>query len=79
MLPNARASSYYAVQLDAQGGVAPYRWRVKAGELPMGMTLSPEGLLSGKPFEGVAVDVTKDVPFTVEVEDHVGNKAEQSL
>lgn len=78
-IPNARASSDYAVQLACMGGVPPYRWRVTEGEIPPGMTLSPEGKLSGFPFEGILVNATKDVPFTVEVVDQLGNKAARQL
>jgi len=78
-LPNARASCGYTVQLACEGGLPPYRWRVVEGELPPGLSLSHEGKLSGLPFEGVGVDVTKDVPFTVEVRDGRGATTRQRL
>ncbi len=78
-IPNARVSFDYSVQLAAIGGAPPYRWRVVEGELPKGLTLSPEGKLSGCPFEGVAVSEVLDLPFTVELEDQKGSKARQRL
>jgi hypothetical protein len=68
-VPNARASFDYAVQLACVGGAPPYWWRVIDGELPPGMELSPDGKLFGCPFEGIGVEVTKIVEFTVEVRD----------
>ena len=35
--------------MDAAGGFAPYTFTVTAGSLPVGMTLTPAGLLSGTP------------------------------
>jgi hypothetical protein len=52
-----------AVQLTATGGATPYTgWTVTGGSLPLGMTLSGAGLLSGTPTEsgtfGITVRVT---------------------
>jgi hypothetical protein len=35
--------------LEATGGLAPYRWTITGGALPAGLTLTPEGLISGTP------------------------------
>jgi hypothetical protein len=35
------------IKLNAQGGVAPLRWQVTRGELPAGLRLSEDGVLSG--------------------------------
>lgn len=78
-VPNARASGDYAVQLACEGGRPPYRWRVADGELPPGLDLTAEGKLHGRPFEGISVAETKEVPFTVEVRDEEGQAARQSL
>lgn len=78
-IPNARASQYYEMQLACEGGAPPYEWRIVEGELPDGMVLSPEGVISGKPFEDLKVNQTKDVPFTVEVRDQRGETAQQAL
>jgi uncharacterized protein (TIGR03437 family) len=46
--PGALAQPY-SVALAAGGGMAPYRWRVSSGALPIGLTLSESGTLSGSP------------------------------
>jgi len=38
-------------QLEAQGGTAPYNWRLATGALPQGVSLEPTGVLSGLPTE----------------------------
>jgi hypothetical protein len=43
------------------------------------MTLSADGKVAGRPYEGVAVDATMDVRFVVEVRDHSGSTAIQAL
>lgn len=78
-LPNARASFPYAVQLACIGGVPPYRWSVSGGRLPDGMTLSPEGRLTGVPYRNVPVSKTLERRFTVEVSDASGARAEREL
>jgi hypothetical protein len=47
-LPEAAPGATYSQQLQAVGGIAPYRWKVTAGRLPKGLRLSKAGLLSGK-------------------------------
>ena len=37
----------YSLQFAAQGGAGPYTWSVAAGSLPLGMSLSSAGVLSG--------------------------------
>ena len=49
VLPLATENSIFSVQLEAAGGVAPYKWSVRSGSLPAGVTLSPAGVLSGTP------------------------------
>jgi Putative Ig domain len=44
--------------LHANGGVPPYVWSVTDGDLPDGITLTPEGLLSGRPAKPGAFTVT---------------------
>lgn len=48
-LKAAQVAKHYSVQLDAKGGRGPYTWRLAAGELPVGLSLTPRGLLSGSP------------------------------
>lgn len=49
-LPEATPGVHYSTQLTAAGGLLPDSWKVtSATHLPTGFTLSPKGLLSGKP------------------------------
>lgn len=56
-LPAFEAGVDFHALLHATGGVAPYVWSVASGDLPEGVTLTPEGLLAGRP--------TKPGNFTV--------------
>ncbi len=47
-LPPGLASASYSARLRATGGTAPYSWSV-LGTLPPGLSLSPDGILSGRP------------------------------
>ena len=40
--------SAYSATLKASGGVPPYKWSLKSGKLPAGLTLSSTGVISGK-------------------------------
>ena len=48
-LPSATAGSAYSATLSASGGTPPYSWRVVAGSLPPGLSLSTGGTISGTP------------------------------
>ena len=50
-LADARFGETYTAQLSAEGGTAPYTWILANGSLPIGITLSTEGELSGVPLE----------------------------
>jgi len=51
-LPAATIQASYSDSLAAQGGVAPYSWKVTAGQLPPGISLSSSaGTLSGTPTQ----------------------------
>jgi hypothetical protein len=41
--------AYTPVTLSATGGVAPYTWTIPVGALPGGLSLSPDGVVSGTP------------------------------
>jgi hypothetical protein len=45
-LPNAALGEAYLAQLSAVGGVEPYTW-TSSGQLPPGLTLSSNGVISG--------------------------------
>jgi Putative Ig domain/IPT/TIG domain len=62
--PAATDHSPYSLLIKAQGGVAPYSWRVASGQLPDGLILTPStGLISGIPTQ------VGEFSFTVEVAD----------
>jgi hypothetical protein len=48
-LPPLDAGVEFHMLLHASGGVPPYVWSVASGDLPEGITLTPEGLLAGRP------------------------------
>jgi uncharacterized repeat protein (TIGR01451 family) len=48
-LPGGKSNLPYSVALEADGGVAPYTWFLYAGDLPPGLSLSDDGVLSGTP------------------------------
>ena len=68
-LPTAVKGVTYAASLAAIGGSEPYSWLVQGGALPAGITLSPEGVLSGKPTAAgnaaITVRVTDSNSFVV--------------
>jgi len=39
----------YSGQLEANGGIAPYKWTISDGDLPEGVTLAEDGEISGEP------------------------------
>lgn len=57
-LPAIEVGVEFHAFLHATGGVPPYLWSVAGGDLPDGVTLTPEGLLSGRPTQPGAFDVT---------------------
>ena len=72
-LPSLEAGVDFHLQLHARGGVPPYAWSVANGDLPDGIDLTSEGLLTGRPLRsGMFV-------FTLKVEDsaHVANSVTQ--
>jgi hypothetical protein len=50
-LPKAYLHQQYRVQLEAEGGISPLKWKVTSGSLPSGITLAEDGILSGIPTE----------------------------
>jgi hypothetical protein len=47
-IPDAKRTFPYTATLDASGGTGIYTWRITTGSLPVGMTLSTAGVISGK-------------------------------
>jgi Putative Ig domain len=62
-LPTIEAGVEFHVLLHATGGAPPYVWSVASGDLPEGVNLSVEGLLSGRPV------APGDFALTLKVED----------
>jgi hypothetical protein len=48
-LPTGDVGTPYAAQLQATGGTGAYTWSVIQGALPDGLSLSPEGAITGTP------------------------------
>ena len=67
MLPSAGVGQAYEVALEATGGDGAYGWSLDNDGAPDGITLSPEGVLSG------ATDQTGDFVLAVRVEDGAGD------
>ena len=62
-LPKPMLGERYEQQLRPGGGTPPFHWRVEKGDLPPGITISPEGVLSG------TATSAGDYTFTLAVED----------
>jgi Putative Ig domain len=69
-LRGARANTPWSEQLVAFGGSGSYTFGLLAGSLPRGMTLRPDGLLSGAPDAPAG-----SYPFTFAVRDSAGRTA----
>ncbi|HHQ14788.1 MAG TPA: hypothetical protein ENK16_07140, partial [Chromatiales bacterium] len=73
-LPDAYWNEAYPPQtLTATGGQPPYSWTLVAGALPAGMTLSPDGVISGTPT------IVTTASFTVQVTDSLSQTATRDL
>ncbi len=63
-------SPYAATALVETGGVGPFTWVLKTGNLPGGLSLSASGTISGTILGSVVPGI---FPFTVQVTDSQGN------
>ena len=68
-LPGVKRGVHYSQQLEALGGIPPYKWKVSAGKLPGGLKLSGSGLLSGA-IKAKSDPSDHPITFTVTVRDH---------
>ena len=57
-LPNGVVGEAYSAMISATGGVAPYTFGVTSGTLPVGLSLSSAGVLSGTPTTAGTSDIT---------------------
>ena len=65
-LPSGTLNTVYpGATLQATGGVVPYTWSITMGSLPTGLTLAPNGTISGTPTG----TTTGTSTFTVQVMD----------
>ena len=69
------SSTQYDFTLGAAGGVPPYTWRLAAGTLPTGLSLTAAGTFAGAPRN----TANGNLPITVEVRDSVGGRATKAL
>jgi hypothetical protein len=60
-VPPIEAGVEFHFFLHATGGVPPYVWSVASEDLPDGITLTPEGLLSGRPVKAGAFTLTLQI------------------
>lgn len=60
-LPDGEADQAYSQTLEVTGGIPPYTWIVESGDLPTGLSLSSEGVLSGTPTEGGSFSFVAEV------------------
>jgi hypothetical protein len=74
-LPVATVGTAYNYNLTAFAGIAPYTWSTVAGSLPAGLSLDPNGAITGTPTDSAVGQAI----FWVQVEDSVGNLAYKQL
>jgi hypothetical protein len=72
-LPDGVVGQDYSQTVRAIGGTAPYRWALKSGKLPDGLSLSEAGLISGRPI------ASGEQTFEVEVTEQSGQTALKQL
>ncbi len=71
-LPKGYLKRPYETHLEANGGITPLHWELTDGKAPAGISLSPEGLISGAPTEA------GEFRFTVTVTDNGRPKAQRA-
>ena len=67
-----KQTAVYRVQLGALGGVAPYKWELQSGSLPVGLLVTHQGVLKGRPL---VLDLPGVYTFSVTAFDTAGHRA----
>ena len=67
LLPTGTTSTAYNTSLLATGGIQPYTWTLTSGQLPAGLSLSPNGTITGTPM--FAMNPPAASTFTAKVTD----------
>ncbi len=57
-IPQAIRGRPYRFQLEASGGEPPYQWAVRSGNLPAGLSLDADGVLSGTTQDPASAEVS---------------------
>lgn len=66
-LPTMTAGTPFSQTLSSSGGIAPYSYNLQGGTLPVGLSLSGAGVLSGTPTQRGSYS------FTVRATDNIGD------
>lgn len=74
LLPPATVGTPYSVVLERTGGFGPFAWQVSGGDLPLGLSLSTDGVLAGTP-----ISVADSFVPTLALTDSVGGSDAKSL
>jgi large repetitive protein len=72
-VPPGTVGTAYSQTMSPLNGTAPFTWTISAGALPVGLTFSAAGLISGTPTTSAVYN------FTVQVKDATGATATQAL
>ena len=68
MLPQGIVNRSYSATIQSFGGTPPYTYSITSGNLPLGLNLSSDGIISGKPTQ------SGNYNFTIKVTDSSSNK-----
>jgi len=78
-LPEWESGKPGSFTLNAIGGVPPYTWAVTGGNLPAGLTLASNGVISGIHILAPGTSKSISPPFTVNVTDAAGANKSAAL
>lgn len=74
-LPNTEGGTPYTASIETVGGVEPILFQLVSGALPLGLTLSPDGVVSGSTVIGYPGDYL----FTIEAVSECGSSSTQEI